>query len=117
MPERVLMTAEDLRRAIVRIAHEILEAHKGSHDLVLIGMRTRGVPLAHRLAAAIEQIEGEAVPVGTLDIGLYRDDLSTRGAAVQIAPSEMPHDISGKRSCWSMTCCSPGAPCARRWTR
>jgi pyrimidine operon attenuation protein/uracil phosphoribosyltransferase len=97
MPERVLMTAEDVRRAVTRIAHEILEAHGGSGDLVLIGMRTRGVPLAHRLAKTIEQIEGEAVPVGSIDIGLYRDDLSMRGAEVQIAPSEMPNDISGKR--------------------
>ncbi|HEY7466831.1 MAG TPA: bifunctional pyr operon transcriptional regulator/uracil phosphoribosyltransferase, partial [Dehalococcoidia bacterium] len=64
MNERVLMTAEDLRRAIVRIAHEILEAHRGSRDLDLLGMHTRGVPLAKRLAAAMEQIEGEAVPVG-----------------------------------------------------
>jgi pyrimidine operon attenuation protein/uracil phosphoribosyltransferase len=95
--ERVLMTAEDLRRAIVRIAHEILEAHKGSDDLVLLGMHTRGVPLAHRLADAIEQIEGDAVPVGALDIGLYRDDLSTRGTSVQLAPGELPQDISGKR--------------------
>src|SRR5688572_12238615 len=91
------MTPEDVRRALVRIAHEIVEAHKGSHDLVLVGMRTRGVPIARRLAATIEQIEGEAVPVGVLDIGLYRDDLSTRGAAVQIAPSELPTDITGKR--------------------
>ncbi|HEY4686315.1 MAG TPA: bifunctional pyr operon transcriptional regulator/uracil phosphoribosyltransferase PyrR [Dehalococcoidia bacterium] len=97
MPERVLMTAEDVRRAVVRIAHEIVEAHGGSRELVLVGMRTRGVPLARRLAQAIERIEGEAVPVGAIDIGLYRDDLSTRGAAVQIAPSEMPNDISGKR--------------------
>jgi len=91
------MTAEDVRRAVVRIAHEIVEAHGGSRELVLVGMRTRGVPLARRLAQAIERIEGEAVPVGAIDIGLYRDDLSTRGAAVQIAPSEMPNDISGKR--------------------
>jgi pyrimidine operon attenuation protein/uracil phosphoribosyltransferase len=91
------MTPEDVRRALVRIAHEIVEAHKGSHDLVLVGMRTRGVPIARRLAATIEQIEGETVPVGVLDIGLYRDDLSTRGAAVQIAPSELPTDITGKR--------------------
>ena len=97
MSERVLMTEEDLRRATVRIAHEIVEAHGGSRELVLVGMRTRGVPLARRLAQAIERIEGEAVPVGAIDIGLYRDDLSTRGAAVQIAPSEMPNDISGKR--------------------
>jgi pyrimidine operon attenuation protein/uracil phosphoribosyltransferase len=97
MSERVIMTAEDVRRAIVRIAHEILESHRGAHDLVLVGMRTRGVPLAHRLADAIQQIEGEDVPVGSIDVGLYRDDLSTRGATVQIAPSEMPSDISGKR--------------------
>jgi pyrimidine operon attenuation protein/uracil phosphoribosyltransferase len=97
VPERVLLTSEDVRRAIVRIAHEIVEAHRGAHDLVLIGMRTRGVPLAQRLAAAIGQIEGEVVPVGSVDIGLYRDDLSTRGATVQIAPSQMPIDISGKR--------------------
>jgi pyrimidine operon attenuation protein/uracil phosphoribosyltransferase len=95
--ERVLLTAEDVRRAVTRIAHEIVEAHRGSHDLVLIGMRTRGVPLAHRLAEAIEQIEGDTVPVGVVDIGLYRDDISTRGAAIQIAPSEMPSDITSKR--------------------
>jgi pyrimidine operon attenuation protein/uracil phosphoribosyltransferase len=95
--ERVLLTADDLRRAIVRIAHEIVEAHRGTRNLVLIGMRTRGVPLAQRLASAIGEIEGESVPVGTLDIGLYRDDLSTRGAAVQIAPSDLPVDIAGKR--------------------
>jgi pyrimidine operon attenuation protein/uracil phosphoribosyltransferase len=97
MTERVLMTAEDMRRAVVRIAHEVLEAHRGTHDLVLIGMRTRGVPLARRLAQAIESIEDETIPVGTIDIGLYRDDLATRGTAVQIAPSEMPTDIGGKR--------------------
>jgi len=95
--ERVLMTPEDVRRAIVRIAHEIVEAHKGTGDLVLLGMHTRGVPLAHRLARAIEQIEGEAVPVGALDIGLYRDDLSMRGTSVQLAPGELPRDVSNKR--------------------
>jgi pyrimidine operon attenuation protein / uracil phosphoribosyltransferase len=97
MPERVLLTAEDVRRALVRVAHEIVEANRGTDNLVLIGMRTRGVPLAQRLAAAIEQIEGTKVPVGTLDIALYRDDLATRGTSVQVAPSDMPHDISGKR--------------------
>ena len=97
MPESVLMTAEDLRRGLVRIAHEIVEAHRGTQALVIIGMRTRGVPLARRIAAAIEEIEGEKVPVGALDVGLYRDDLSTRGASVQIAPSDLPVDIAGKR--------------------
>ncbi|HLF71581.1 MAG TPA: bifunctional pyr operon transcriptional regulator/uracil phosphoribosyltransferase PyrR [Dehalococcoidia bacterium] len=97
MAERVLMTAEDVRRAITRIAHEIVESHRGSHDLVLMGMHTRGVPLAKRLATAIEQIEGAPVTTCSLDIGLYRDDLSTRGADVQLAPSELPQDIGGKR--------------------
>ncbi len=96
MPERVLMTAEDVRRALTRIAHEVLEANRGSRDLVLIGMRTRGVPLAERLALHIQEIEGETVAVGALDIGFYRDDLPTRGMSVQIAPSDMP-DIAGKR--------------------
>ena len=91
------MTADDLRRALVRIAHEIVEAHKGARGLMLVGTRTRGVPLAQRLAAAIEQIEGESVPVGVIDIGLYRDDLATRGADVLIGPSEMPVDVAGKR--------------------
>lgn len=95
--ERVLLNAEDMRRAITRIAHEIVEANRGTANLVLIGIRTRGVPLAERLAAAIEQFEGERVPVGSLDIALYRDDLATRGASVQMSPSEIPGDISGKR--------------------
>jgi pyrimidine operon attenuation protein/uracil phosphoribosyltransferase len=97
MSERVLMTSEDIRRAIVRIAHEIVEAHKGARDLVLVGMHTRGVPLARRLAGAIEQIEGEPLAVGSLDIALYRDDLSTRGAQDRLAPGELPADVSGRR--------------------
>jgi pyrimidine operon attenuation protein / uracil phosphoribosyltransferase len=97
MSEHVLMTSEDVRRAIVRIAHEIVEAHRGARDLVLVGMHTRGVPLARRLGGAIEQIEGETLPVGALDIALYRDDLSSRGAEVRLAPGEMPADVSGKR--------------------
>jgi pyrimidine operon attenuation protein / uracil phosphoribosyltransferase len=97
LPERVLMTAEDVRRALVRIAHEIVEANRGARDLVLVGMRTRGVPIAARLAGAIGQIEGDAVPVGALDISLYRDDLPTRGVAVQIGKTEIPTDINNKR--------------------
>ena len=97
MPERMLMTAEDIRRALVRIAHEIVESNRGPKDLVLVGMRTRGVPLASRLATAIEQIEGESVPVGGLDISLYRDDLPSRGVAVQIGKTEIPTDINNKR--------------------
>ena len=97
MPETLLLSADDVRRAIVRIAHEIVEQNRGCQDLILVGMRTRGVPLAQRIAAAIRDFEGEEVPVGALDIGLYRDDLPTRGTGVAIRPSELPEDIAGKR--------------------
>ena len=91
-----IMSPEDIRRAIVRIAHEIVENNRGTQGLVLIGMRTRGVPLAGRIAEAIATFEGEGIPWGSLDVGLYRDDLSRRGPSVNIQPSELP-DISGRR--------------------
>ena len=97
MPDAVVLSADDVRRAIVRIAHEIVEQNGGCRDLMLVGMRTRGVPLAQRLSAAIREFEGEDVPVGALDIGLHRDDLPARGTRVEIKPSELPADIAGKR--------------------
>jgi pyrimidine operon attenuation protein/uracil phosphoribosyltransferase len=97
MSDRVLMAADDVRRAIVRIAHEIVEQNRGCQDLILVGMRTRGVPLAERIARAIGEFEDESVPTGALDIGLYRDDLPERGTAVEIKPSELPGDVAGKR--------------------
>jgi pyrimidine operon attenuation protein/uracil phosphoribosyltransferase len=71
------MEPDDVRRALVRIAHEILERNRGSHSVVLAGIRTGGAVLAHRLAAELKRIEGSDVPVGELDITLYRDDLAT----------------------------------------
>ena len=97
MPNGAVMSADDMRRAIVRIAHEIVEQNQGCRDLILVGMRTRGVPLAQRIADAIREFETEDVPVGALDIGLYRDDLPARGTQVEIKPSELPGDIAGKR--------------------
>jgi len=97
MPSGAVMTADEIRRAIVRISHEIVEQNAGVRDLMLVGMRTRGVPLAKRLAVAIQEFEGEAVGVGALDISLYRDDLSTRGTNVEVKPSEMPQDVADKR--------------------
>ncbi|MCJ7744514.1 MAG: bifunctional pyr operon transcriptional regulator/uracil phosphoribosyltransferase PyrR [Dehalococcoidales bacterium] len=76
MTEKVVMTREDIRRSLARIAHEIMERNKTVENLVLVGMRTRGVPLARRLAANMENFEGLKIPVGALDISLYRDDLS-----------------------------------------
>jgi pyrimidine operon attenuation protein/uracil phosphoribosyltransferase len=84
-------------RALTRIAHEILEHHKGSQDLVLIGIRTRGVHLARRLAAKIQAIEGEAVPLGVIDITLYRDDLRRRFDHPKAARTEIPFPITDKR--------------------
>jgi len=95
--EHVLMTADDIRRAVRRIAHEIIERNKGVQDVVLVGMRTRGVPLARRLADAIRQFEGVEVPVGALDVGLYRDDLPYLGLRPSLQPSDIPIDIDGKR--------------------
>lgn len=91
----VLMEAEDVRRAINRIAHEITERNKGIDDVVLVGIRTRGVPIAYRLAKAISEIEGKEPPVGVLDITLYRDDLS-RLSSPQVRSTELPTDINGK---------------------
>jgi len=97
MPETVVLSSDDVRRAIVRIAHEIVEQNQGCGDLILVGMQTRGVPLAQRIAAAIREFESETVPVGALDIGFYRDDLPSRGAGVTIKPSDLPKDIADKR--------------------
>jgi pyrimidine operon attenuation protein / uracil phosphoribosyltransferase len=76
MPEKVLLTSREIGRALARIAHEIVERNKGAEGVVLVGMRTRGAPLARRIARIIEGFEGTPIPVGTLDIGLYRDDIS-----------------------------------------
>lgn len=71
----MVLGADDIARGLRRMAHEILERNKGGSDLVVLGIPTRGVPLAERLAALITQVEGRPVPVGTLDVTLYRDDL------------------------------------------
>ncbi len=77
---RVVLDDRDMGRALTRIAHEILERNRGSDDLVLLGIPTRGVPLARRIAARIEEVESRPVPVGSLDVTMYRDDLRLRPA-------------------------------------
>ena len=84
-----------LDRALTRIAHEILEKNGGASDVAFVGLRTRGVTLAQRLAAKIAQIDGAALPVGTLDITLYRDDLGLRGAPL-IRGTDIPFSIKNK---------------------
>ena len=96
MDKTVLMDAEGIRRALTRIAHEVVEKNKGVENIVLVGIRTRGVPIAERLAENIGQIEGGKPPVGVLDITLYRDDLSTLSYQPIVRPTELPVDITGK---------------------
>ena len=88
----VVMDADRIGRALVRIAHEIVERNRGVENLAVIGVRSRGVPLAKRIAAALKSISGDDVPVGALDITLYRDDLmrADGGSAAARAPHRDP---------------------------
>ena len=89
LPARAVLDAADIARALRRIAHEILERTRGGEDVVLLGIPTRGVPLAGRLAARIAEVEGRAVPAGSLDITMYRDDLRLRPARA-LARTDLP---------------------------
>ena len=91
-----LMSASEVERTLIRLAHEILEKHNGVEDLALVGIRRRGVPLAERLAKIIQRIEKKPVLVGTLDITLYRDDLSTLDSKPVVQRTEMEIPITGK---------------------
>jgi len=91
-----IVDADGLRRIITRIAHEIVERNKGVADLVLVGIRRRGVPLATRIARKITEFEGTAPTLGSLDITLYRDDLSTVSHQPVVGATEIPVDINGK---------------------
>ena len=94
----VVMDADRISRALTRIAHEIVERNRCVADLALVGVRSRGVPLARRLAHALKQISGEDVPTGALDITLYRDDLMRHQVGPQpvVRKTEIPFSIDGK---------------------
>lgn len=92
-----ILDKEGIRRSLTRIAHEIIERNKGIDNLVLIGIRRRGVPLAERLAGRIKEIEGRATPVGILDITLYRDDLTTLARQPLVRSTEIPFPVAGKK--------------------
>jgi pyrimidine operon attenuation protein/uracil phosphoribosyltransferase len=91
-----IVDADGLRRIITRIAHEIVERNKGVDDLVLVGIRRRGVPLAVRVGRKIQEFEGKAPAQGSLDITLYRDDLSTVSHQPVVGSTEIPIDINGR---------------------
>jgi len=96
MKKTKLFDAAGLRRTVNRLAHEVVEKNKGVDNLALVGIRTRGDYLARRIAAKIEEIEGKAVQVGSLDITLYRDDLHGRLEQPQLKSTEILFDVSGK---------------------
>ncbi len=91
-----LLSASEIERTLVRLAHEMVEKNNGVQNLALVGIRRRGIPIAQRLAAILERIEKTPVPVGTLDITLYRDDLSTIGSKPEVKPKALERDIVGK---------------------
>ncbi len=97
MSKKVLLTSGDVKRALARIAHEIVERNKGAEDIVLVGIRTRGVPLAKRLAITIQSFEGVSVPVGALDICLYRDDILPAQLKSTNQNTNIPTNITAKR--------------------
>jgi pyrimidine operon attenuation protein / uracil phosphoribosyltransferase len=90
------MDDADVRRAVSRIAHEILERNKGAADLVLVGIAARGDDIARRLAAEIARIEGTVVPVGVLDITFYRDDIGMRAEAPEVHQTDVPFDVTDR---------------------
>lgn len=94
--EKQILGAEEIRRAVVRIAHEIAERNEGVSDIILVGIRRRGVPLAERVATIMMDFEGQRVPVGQLDITLYRDDLSLRGNVPLVRKTLIQNDITGR---------------------
>jgi pyrimidine operon attenuation protein/uracil phosphoribosyltransferase len=93
---RVVMDETEINRAITRIAHEIVEHNKGAKDVVLVGLMNRGVPLAKRIAKIIDKSEKTIVPVGALDVSLYRDDLAKKGEYITVRKSDMPFSVDDK---------------------
>ena len=96
MAEKIVMTPEDIKRTLARIAHEIIERNKVLDNLLLVGIHTRGVPLARRLAANIERFEKVQLTVGALDFSLYRDDLASLDITPIVQHTDIPADIDGK---------------------
>ncbi|SDY78197.1 bifunctional pyr operon transcriptional regulator/uracil phosphoribosyltransferase PyrR [Tindallia californiensis] len=95
-PKNELMDAEKIKRTITRMTHEIIEKNKGTEDLILVGIKTRGIPLAKRISDKIKAFEGVEVPLGKIDITFYRDDLSQKGDLPILQDSELDFSIENK---------------------
>jgi pyrimidine operon attenuation protein/uracil phosphoribosyltransferase len=96
-PSNILLDAADIGRIFTRIAHEILEVHRGSENLALVGIHTRGVIMSRRLQTLIGSIEGSPVPSGEMDITLYRDDWTRIGPHPVVRATDIPFSVEGKR--------------------
>jgi len=97
MEKAEIMDQEQIRRALIRVAHEIVEKNKGLDNVVLIGVQRRGVPMAQRLQKYLMEIENKEVPVGELDITLYRDDLTLKADQPIVGRTHIPFDVAGKK--------------------
>jgi len=97
MEKAEIMDQEQIRRSLIRVAHEVVEKNKGLDDVVLIGVQRRGVPMAQRLQKYLMEIENREVPVGELDITLYRDDLTLKADQPIVGRTHIPFDIAGKK--------------------
>lgn len=95
--DKVIMTEPEMRRALARIAHEIIERNRGVENVVLVGLQTRGVPLARRLAAKLQELEHVDVPLGELDVTFYRDDLAVRPWQPIVRRTDIPVDVGDKQ--------------------
>ena len=108
--ERRILDAADLARCLTRLAHELVERNRDVDQVVFVGIRTRGVPLARRLQQAVREITGTEPPLGILDISLYRDDLSRVASSPVVGRTEIDFALSKTASwSWSTTCCTPDA--------
>jgi len=96
MTDKLIQSSSQMKRALTRISHEILERNGGANGVVLVGMHSRGVPLSKRMNSIIENVENRSVEVGALDIGLYRDDIAEKGV-LTVRPTDIPTDINGKK--------------------
>jgi pyrimidine operon attenuation protein / uracil phosphoribosyltransferase len=94
--EKIVMDKEKISSALKRIAREIVEANKGTKDIVLVGILNRGLPLAERIAKFIESAENVKVPVGSMDVSLHRDDIRKKGSEIEVKRSDIPFSIDGK---------------------
>ena len=92
-----LMTEVEVKRAVTRISHEIVEKNKGTEDLLLVGVRRRGLPIAEMIRENIKKIEGSEIPCGELDIKFYRDDISRENRDPLVRPTQLPFDVNGRK--------------------